>query len=66
MLVLTRKQGEVLIINDHIKIKIVRINGNQVSVGIEAPTSVSVRREELHDVASIARKSRVRPIEIKG
>jgi carbon storage regulator len=48
MLILTRKPTESLIIGDNIKITITGINGNQVSLGIEAPKSVPVHREEIH------------------
>lgn len=47
MLVLTRKKGEALIIGEDIEIKILDIAGDKVSIGIEAPKSVRVIREEL-------------------
>ena len=48
MLVLTRSVGERLIINDgEIKISILEVKGNQVRIGIDAPRSVSVHREEI-------------------
>ncbi|MDT8311904.1 MAG: carbon storage regulator CsrA [Methylophaga sp.] len=49
MLILTRRVGEKLIINDDIVIEVVGLKGNQVSVGIDAPKSVSVHREEIYD-----------------
>ena len=48
MLVLTRKIGELIVIGDNIKIKIVEIKGKQVRIGIEAPRSVQVNREEIY------------------
>jgi carbon storage regulator len=48
MLVLTRKIGEQIVIGDDIKIKIVEVKGKQVRVGIEAPRSVEVNREEIY------------------
>ena len=48
MLVLTRRTGESLMIGDDIKLTIIGINGNQIRVGIEAPKSVSVHREEVY------------------
>ncbi len=48
MLVLTRKIGEQIVIGDNIKIKIVEIKGRQVRIGIEAPRSVEVNREEIY------------------
>lgn len=48
MLVLTRKLNEALRIGDDIKITVVEVKGNQVRLGIEAPLSVPVYREELY------------------
>jgi carbon storage regulator len=47
MLVLTRKLNESIIINDDIRITVVGIRGNHVRLGIEAPDSVPIFREEL-------------------
>lgn len=49
MLVLTRKQGQLINIGDDIKIKIVEIGQNFVRLGIEAPKEMPVFREELYD-----------------
>ena len=46
MLVLTRKVDEVVILGDHIKVKVIQIRGKQVSLGIEAPPGVLIIREE--------------------
>jgi carbon storage regulator len=48
MLVLSRKQHERLIIDENIVVTIIRVSGGTVRVGIEAPSQVSIRREELH------------------
>jgi carbon storage regulator len=48
MLVLSRKQLDAIYIGDDIKITVVRIDRNQVRLGIEAPAHVPVLREELH------------------
>ena len=48
MLILTRKIGESLIIGDDVKIQILGINGNQIRVGIAAPSTVKVHREEIY------------------
>ena len=47
MLVLTRKNNEQLILNESIKITILKISGSKVRIGIEAPDDVSIRRGEL-------------------
>lgn len=50
MLVLTRRVGESLIIGDEgkIKLSVLRVQGNQVRIGIEAPRDVAVHREEIY------------------
>jgi carbon storage regulator CsrA len=47
MLVLTRKQKEIIKIGDDITITILRLKGQQVRVGIEAPREMRVARGEL-------------------
>ncbi len=47
MLVLSRAKGEKIIISDNIEITIVEIRGRQVRIGITAPLSVTILREEL-------------------
>lgn len=47
-LVLTRRVDEVLRIGDDVVIKILGVKGNQVRLGIEAPRSVAVHREEIY------------------
>jgi carbon storage regulator len=47
MLVLTRKLMEKLFIGDNICVTVVRLEGGQVRLGIEAPREVSVVRAEL-------------------
>ncbi len=46
MLVLTRKVGEELIIDGEIRVSIVRVRGNRVRLGIQAPLDVSIRRQD--------------------
>ena len=47
MLVLTRKQGERIVIGDDIVITVVRTKGSSVRVGIQAPAHVPVLRGEI-------------------
>ena len=49
MLILTRKIGESIIINDEITVKLVDIQGAQVRIGIEAPASIDIYREEIYN-----------------
>lgn len=47
MLILTRKSGQSFSIGDDVKITITEISGDKVRIGIDAPASVKVLREEL-------------------
>jgi carbon storage regulator len=47
VLILTRKIGERIIINDNIAIEVLEIKGHQIRIGIKAPKDVSVHREEI-------------------
>jgi len=47
MLVLSRKLGEAIVINDCIKITVVDVDRGKVRLGIEAPPNVTILREEL-------------------
>ena len=49
MLVLTRKLGESIRIGDTITVKIVDLDGRHVKLGIEAPRSIAVNREEIYE-----------------
>jgi carbon storage regulator len=55
MLVLSRKVGEEIIINDNIRVTVVAVRGNQVRLGFTAPREVPIQREELlHAVCAVA------------
>ena len=47
MLILTRRIGESIMIGEDVSITVLRVKGNQVRLGINAPKSVSVQREEI-------------------
>ena len=47
MLILTRKLGESIIIEDNIKITVIDINKQQIKLGIDAPKHITINREEV-------------------
>lgn len=49
MLVMSRKKGESILINDDIEIKIIGIENGQVKIGIEAPKEKSIYRSEIYE-----------------
>lgn len=49
MLILTRKKGEMIRINENIKIIISDIDGKNIKIGVEAPKDVNVYREEVYE-----------------
>lgn len=56
MLALSRKSNESIIIGNDIEITILEIKGDQVKVGINAPKSVPVYREEVYEQIREANK----------
>jgi carbon storage regulator len=58
MLVLSRKLGEKIVIGDNIVITVVKIDRNQIRIGIEAPQDIPVYREEI----APARESRAETV----
>ncbi|MCA9161042.1 MAG: carbon storage regulator [Pirellulaceae bacterium] len=62
MLVLSRKEGEKLVIGDNITLVVSKISGNRVTLGIEAPVDVKIFRGELAESASASGGARVVPM----
>ena len=49
MLVLTRREDESIMIGDDIIVKVLDLKENQVKIGIVAPRSVTVHRQEVYE-----------------
>ena len=49
MLILTRYVGQTVMIGDDIMVVVLGLKGHQVRIGIEAPRTVSVHRQEVYD-----------------
>jgi len=48
VLILTRRAGENIMIGDDVVVSIIEVRGDAVRIGIQAPRSVSVHREEVY------------------
>lgn len=49
MLVLTRRPGEEIVIDGNIRLTVVSVKGDRIRIGIEAPPSVTIDRQEIHE-----------------
>ena len=49
MLILTRRIGESIMIDDVTQVTVLGVKGNQVRVGVQAPKSIPVHREEIYE-----------------
>ncbi|MEK4173662.1 carbon storage regulator CsrA [Lysinibacillus sp. FSL L8-0312] len=56
MLVLSRKKDESIMIGDHIEIKILAVEGEQIKLGIIAPKTVKVHRSEVFEAIQVQNK----------
>jgi carbon storage regulator len=68
VLILTRRIGETVMIGDDVTVTVLRVKGNQVRLGVNAPKTVSVQREEIfnrikHEDASAPQVAETTPTE---
>ena len=64
MLVLTRKKGQKLIINDNIEVTILETRGDTVKIGISAPRNVSIFREEIYEEIKKANEQAIKEVSL--
>jgi carbon storage regulator len=62
MLVFTRKRGEVIMIGDGIEVQVLRVGRDGVRLGIVAPASVPVHRQEVYSQIRSANQAAANPI----
>jgi carbon storage regulator len=55
MLVLSRKPGEAIHIGDGVIVRVVKVQGSRVWIGIEADPEIQILRGELHEVRELIR-----------
>ena len=54
MLVLTRRVGEKIVIDDQIRLTVIAVHGKRVRLGVSAPTSVRIVRQEIYEPQEMA------------
>ena len=62
MLVLTRKIGEAIVIDEDVKITVVQVKGKQVRLGIEAPKETKIHREEIYNAIQAENKAAIQSL----
>jgi carbon storage regulator len=66
MLVLSRKIGERIIINDTITVEVLQVVGNRVRLGITAPDGIPIMREELLTAVGNSERKKENVLETAG
>ena len=72
MLVLTRRSGESIVIGNDVVVTVLDVRGDQVRIGIDAPRSVQIHREEVfrqvaqENTAAVASADRAREVLRRG
>ncbi|WP_342437424.1 carbon storage regulator CsrA [Paenibacillus sp. FSL L8-0436] len=61
MLVLSRKKGESIVIQDHIELTVLSVEGDTVKIGISAPKHVDIFRKEVYLSIQEANRESVAP-----
>lgn len=66
MLVLTRREDESIMIGDDIVVKVLDLKENQVKIGIVAPKSIAVHRQEIYEAIQAENAQAAAPGQIEG
>jgi carbon storage regulator len=61
MLVLTRKKGESIMIDHHISVTVLSVEGDHVKIGVDAPKEVVVFRREVYETIQAANREAISP-----
>ena len=61
MLVLSRRLGESVVIGDDVVVTVLEVRGDVVRIGVDAPRSVAVRRQELLEEVAATNKQAASP-----
>ena len=66
MLVLTRREDESIMIGDDIVVKVLDLKENQVKIGIVAPKSIAVHRQEIYEAIQAENAQAAAPGRVEG
>ncbi|HTS18823.1 MAG TPA: carbon storage regulator CsrA [Verrucomicrobiae bacterium] len=61
MLVLTRRVGDSVVIDGRIRVVVLRVEGDSLRLGIDAPSEISVHRQEVYDEIQRTNRQAVAP-----
>lgn len=66
MLILSRHNDESILIGDNVTVRVIEVVGNQVRLGIEAPSDVSIHRDEVYAAIKRenARSAQLTPVDV--
>ncbi|QDH20852.1 carbon storage regulator CsrA [Saccharibacillus brassicae] len=61
MLVLSRKKGETIVIQDNIEVTVIAVEGETVRIGIQAPKQVDIFRKEVYELIQQSNRESAAP-----
>lgn len=64
MLVLSRKIGESIVIQDQIEVTVIGVEGDNVRIGISAPKDVDIFRKEVYQAIQQSNRESVMPTQV--